>query len=109
MKSTRSWRPRGHEDPFRSQGPPGCGGPRERGRITSSGHEIALDAGAREHAGTDADGALVDHQVAHVQVVGSSSRGRSEEHTSELQSRGQLVCRLLLEKKKTTTSSQMQW
>src|SRR5439155_19068347 len=26
---------------------------------------------------------------------------RSEEHTSELQSRGQLVCRLLLEKKKT--------
>src|SRR5690625_5703001 len=26
---------------------------------------------------------------------------RSEEHTSELQSRGQLVCRLLLENKKT--------
>src|SRR5690625_6761602 len=30
--------------------------------------------------------------------------GRSEEHTSELQSRGQLVCRLLLEKKKTQPS-----
>src|SRR5207253_4978932 len=28
------------------------------------------------------------------------SLGRSEEHTSELQSRGHLVCRLLLEKKK---------
>src|SRR5437870_10363407 len=28
-------------------------------------------------------------------------RDRSEEHTSELQSRGHLVCRLLLEKKKT--------
>src|SRR6266496_6083336 len=28
------------------------------------------------------------------------SRGRSEEHTSELQSRRDLVCRLLLEKKK---------
>src|SRR5690625_6786782 len=28
---------------------------------------------------------------------------RSEEHTSELQSRGHLVCRLLLEKKKTNT------
>src|SRR5699024_12109063 len=28
---------------------------------------------------------------------------RSEEHTSELQSRFDLVCRLLLEKKKTTT------
>src|SRR2546422_2283214 len=30
-------------------------------------------------------------------------RHRSEEHTSELQSRLHLVCRLLLEKKKTTT------
>src|SRR5256884_5220513 len=29
--------------------------------------------------------------------------GRSEEHTSELQSRLHLVCRLLLEKKKATT------
>src|SRR5437660_10139804 len=29
---------------------------------------------------------------------------RSEEHTSELQSRGHLVCRLLLEKKKKTTN-----
>src|SRR5437870_10828283 len=29
---------------------------------------------------------------------------RSEEHTSELQSRGHLVCRLLLEKKKNTVS-----
>src|SRR5690625_6329913 len=28
-------------------------------------------------------------------------KGRSEEHTSELQSRGHLVCRLLLEKKNT--------
>src|SRR5690606_40814222 len=30
---------------------------------------------------------------------GSAVRGRSEEHTSELQSRENLVCRLLLEKK----------
>src|SRR5437870_11514287 len=30
---------------------------------------------------------------------------RSEEHTSELQSRGHLVCRLLLEKKKKPTQS----
>src|SRR3712207_7806295 len=30
----------------------------------------------------------------------SARRGRSEEHTSELQSRQYLVCRLLLEKKK---------
>src|SRR5215475_16213115 len=32
------------------------------------------------------------------------SRGRSEEHTSELQSRENLVCRLLLEKKKKKKS-----
>src|SRR5215510_15424658 len=31
-----------------------------------------------------------------------SGRSRSEEHTSELQSRGHLVCRLLLEKKNTS-------
>src|SRR5690606_42127105 len=30
----------------------------------------------------------------------TDTRGRSEEHTSELQSRENLVCRLLLEKKK---------
>src|SRR5690625_5811564 len=30
---------------------------------------------------------------------------RSEEHTSELQSRGHLVCRLLLEKKKKKTNT----
>src|SRR5690625_5431678 len=30
-------------------------------------------------------------------------RGRSEEHTSELQSRGHLLCRLLLKKKKYDT------
>src|SRR5439155_11744902 len=33
---------------------------------------------------------------------GVSTPARSEEHTSELQSRGHLVCRLLLEKKKNT-------
>src|SRR5690625_6887480 len=33
------------------------------------------------------------------EVFGEHLRERSEEHTSELQSRGHLVCRLLLEKK----------
>src|SRR5439155_12087952 len=33
-------------------------------------------------------------------ATSSSWKSRSEEHTSELQSRGHLVCRLLLEKKK---------
>src|SRR2546430_12658107 len=34
--------------------------------------------------------------------TGSPAPGRSEEHTSELQSQSNLVCRLLLEKKKNT-------
>src|SRR3712207_8854451 len=41
-------------------------------------------------------------------VVGDhipAAAGRSEEHTSELQSRQYLVCRLLLEKKKLNTST----
>src|SRR2546422_5836630 len=37
---------------------------------------------------------------------GPAEYRRSEEHTSELQSRLHLVCRLLLEKKKKQTSSQ---
>src|SRR5690625_6221320 len=36
---------------------------------------------------------------------GSLLKNRSEEHTSELQSRGHLVCRLLLEKNKKTHST----
>src|SRR3712207_7396086 len=35
-------------------------------------------------------------------AVGGGADGRSEEHTSELQSRQYLVCRLLLEKKKNS-------
>src|SRR3712207_8549224 len=38
-------------------------------------------------------------------VSGLSLPHRSEEHTSELQSRQYLVCRLLLEKKKKTTKN----
>src|SRR5690625_6525042 len=38
----------------------------------------------------------VDQEIESVDIT-----ERSEEHTSELQSRGHLVCRLLLEKKKT--------
>src|SRR5690625_6201634 len=37
-----------------------------------------------------------------ITVVQTVIHSRSEEHTSELQSRGHLVCRLLLEKKKKT-------
>src|SRR5207302_9090929 len=38
-------------------------------------------------------------------VVSAAIHDRSEEHTSELQSRENLVCRLLLEKKKTTITN----
>src|SRR5690625_5491761 len=38
-------------------------------------------------------------------VINVNHAERSEEHTSELQSRGHLVCRLLLEKKKTVSSA----
>src|SRR5207253_366845 len=38
-------------------------------------------------------------QAAEAHLLPSLRRRRSEEHTSELQSRGHLVCRLLLEKK----------
>src|SRR3712207_8712297 len=63
------------------------------------------------HAGKDTADARKDNRcrpAARVQLCqGIGARGRtdgprSEEHTSELQSRQYLVCRLLLEKKKNT-------
>src|SRR5260370_16887618 len=44
------------------------------------------------------------HQVQSVPMTALSRLKRSEEHTSELQSHLNLVCRLLLEKKKTNTT-----
>src|SRR3712207_6897080 len=55
---------------------------------------IADDAGCPDND----TGSVVDGEVA----AYFCSRMRSEEHTSELQSRQYLVCRLLLEKKKKT-------
>src|SRR2546421_1374383 len=45
----------------------------------------------------------------HLEVAGivALQASRSEEHTSELQSRSDLVCRLLLEKKKKHTSTSL--
>src|SRR3712207_8154852 len=73
------------------------------GELASSGapagavrrhHRGALDHGhaSRPHAG--GDGCCADRRVRR------TIARRSEEHTSELQSRQYLVCRLLLEKKK---------
>src|SRR3712207_8901222 len=66
------------------------------GRDDAFGGGERVRAGALEDA--DRDRGLV------VQV--SVDRVRSEEHTSELQSRQYLVCRLLLEKKKTELITQ---
>src|SRR5690606_41463705 len=46
--------------------------------------------------------ALIQVAAAAAAAAAGSCVGRSEEHTSELQSRENLVCRLLLEKKKPT-------
>src|SRR5258708_21951792 len=43
----------------------------------------------------------ISYQQVHDAVESRRKKGRSEEHTSELQSPDHLVCRLLLEKKKT--------
>src|SRR5437868_12016465 len=56
---------------------------------------LPISAGPERLLVEDGDGAIV--QGLRVRVV----EGRSEEHTSELQSRFDLVCRLLLEKKNT--------
>src|SRR3712207_8966841 len=55
--------------------------------------------------GVEVDDGLVVLGEADEVGVGAHDRLRSEEHTSELQSRQYLVCRLLLEKKKRISSS----
>src|SRR3712207_8854633 len=61
--------------------------------ILAPEEEYMLAKRWREHGDTDAAAKLVN---SHLRLVAK----RSEEHTSELQSRQYLVCRLLLEKKK---------
>src|SRR5258708_36306182 len=50
------------------------------------------------------DVSFLPHRHAQRVRASAAGLGRSEEHTSELQSPDHLVCRLLLEKKKTKTS-----
>src|SRR3712207_8321083 len=73
---------------------------------------IPMLANHRKHIRHDARPALPGtapcHRISmritcHTAVARTTSR--SEEHTSELQSRQYLVCRLLLEKKKTTKTN----
>src|SRR2546428_7630279 len=66
-------------------------------------HAEAQDYGGTDNANmyTPADGAPPRMQMYLCMRGEAPSAGRSEEHTSELQSRSDIVCRLLLEKKKT--------
>src|SRR5258708_31738610 len=61
-----------------------------------------LDAGARVKVGSQDLRLEHDAPRALPSLPGLVATGRSEEHTSELQSPDHLVCRLLLEKKKKT-------
>src|SRR3712207_7420267 len=64
-----------------------------RRACTSSNRPLTVVKLAFRTAKTSAKRAFISTRI-------SSKRFRSEEHTSELQSRQYLVCRLLLEKKK---------
>src|SRR5690625_6729512 len=66
-------------------------------------HGMALGGGCEISLHADKIVAAAETYMGLVEFgVGVIPGGRSEEHTSELQSRGHLVCRLLLEKKKKT-------
>src|SRR5690625_5956120 len=78
---------------FRSSGEPGAGANvRIRGTSSVRGGNQPLFVvdGVPLSGGNDTPGGA---------NVGAGSQSRSEEHTSELQSRGHLVCRRLLESK----------
>src|SRR5690606_41228135 len=67
----------------------------------------AQDVGDRGHA--EGGGVLEGGAAGQAARVGRGAASRSEEHTSELQSREKLVCRLLLEKKKGTAVGEARW
>src|SRR5690349_23932645 len=66
------------------------------GRTRQAEHDVA--ACQRRQHGDDPDQRHAERTLA--VRIGVAQHERSEEHTSELQSRRDLVCRLLLEKKK---------
>src|SRR2546427_1546277 len=76
--------------------------PRHRGRDARSPATLVSEARDVPEPPREPHGTL--HRHWHRQGrEGLGLQGRSEEHTSELQSQSNLVCRLLLEKKKKTT------
>src|SRR3712207_7761198 len=84
---------------FRSEGDEQTSGGHERDHVADAGEQPAADLGRGSRApggGGRRRGAAVPCHAP-----------RSEEHTSELQSRQYLVCRLLLEKKKNNNNISM--
>src|SRR5690242_21006685 len=73
---------------------------RHRSRSGIDDRSIAVDPGQAIEAGELAVRIAIEGLARDVAVA----RMRSEEHTSELQSHVNLVCRLLLEKKKNVTA-----
>src|SRR3712207_8576146 len=76
--------------------------------IFGVGHVVALLGEVRRHVPAGLAAATGEEDAHGPSYRGSVGRSpsRSEEHTSELQSRQYLVCRLLLEKKKNTRYNQ---
>src|SRR3712207_7605264 len=68
-------------------------------RVVGIGRIDKLDWSELAAGDGDASRALTMEREVVFEVDGAIQRCRSEEHTSELQSRQYLVCRLLLEKK----------
>src|SRR5699024_11954567 len=64
-------------------------------------HDVSVPELVRSSfAGGSMTGAPKKRSMQLIDEIENRARGRSEEHTSELQSRFDLVCRLLLENKK---------
>src|SRR5699024_12223148 len=132
-RGRRGQRPRGQPRPRRpaGRGPAGAHGPgqlpalpargperrgagmRQRTVVVGGGLAGLLAARRRQRAGDQVlvleqeaavGGAIAADQVAGLELNIGAEAYRSEEHTSELQSRFDLVCRLLLEKKKNKAS-----
>src|SRR5439155_7529245 len=61
-------------------------------------HRLGPDRRERR-VSPDGQASRLEHHLRRQAIRAARVGPRSEEHTSELQSRGQLVCRLLLEKK----------
>src|SRR5690625_5336089 len=80
---------------------------RSKGRPSFVLHDGPPYANGDLHIGHALNKVLKDFIVRYKSMSGYHAPyipGRSEEHTSELQSRGHLVCRLLLEKTNTSIS-----